>query len=342
MRTSIIFKNAGLLAVLALMAGCGGGNNSAATEEVKLPVVKTTTAVIGTVDNKEEFTGTIQPYKYNKISPSIGGRIERIHVEVGARVRKGQLLVEMDKNQFLQSQAQLENLIADLNRYRNLYEEGGISKQQLDQMETQVNVAQHAIDNLEENTNLLSPVDGIVTERVYDPGDVYSDADGRILSVMQMDRVKVQVNISEVYFPHVYVGMPVEVTLDVYSGDVFAGNVSLIYPAIDAGTRTFVTEITIPNQDMRIRPGMFARVALNFGETEKVLVPDVAVGKQMGSNERYVFVIENGNVARRKVVDAGKIVGSNIEVNSGLSAGEQVVIAGIQKLLDGIEVEISK
>ncbi|MCC8088049.1 MAG: efflux RND transporter periplasmic adaptor subunit [Rikenellaceae bacterium] len=340
MRTSIIVKNAGLLAVLALMTSCGGGNTTV-VEEVKLPVVKTTTAVTGTVENKEEFTGTIQPYKNNKISPNVAGRIEKIHVEVGDRVRKGQLLVEMDKSQLLQSRVQLDNLTADLDRYRNLYNEGGISKQQLDQMETQVNVAQHAIDNLEENTSLLSPVDGIVTERVYDPGDVYSASEERILTVMQMDRVKVQVNISETYFPQVYVGMPVEVTLDVYPGEIFTGSVSLIYPAIDAATRTFVTEITIPNGDMKIRPGMFARVALNFGDMEKVLVPDVAVQKQMGSNERYVFVVENG-AARRRVVNAGRIIGSNIEINSGISAGEQVVIAGMQKLLDGTEVEISK
>lgn len=341
MRKGLIAKSAAMIAIALLIAGCGGDRKKSKGEpEVKKVLVRTAPATTGTVKVQEEFTGTIEAYKVNKISPSIAGRIDDILVDVGDRVRKGQLLVEMDKNQYLQTNVQLENIKTDLERYRNLYKEGGISKQQLDQMETQVEVAEHALDNLKDNTDLISPINGLVTERLYDPGDVYSSADGRIVTVIQIDKVKVQVNISEMYFPSVYIGMPVDIRLDVYPGEVFVGNISLIYPAIDPATRTFTIEITIPNSNEKIRPGMFARVMLNFGEKESVLVSDVAVQKQVGSNERFIFVIKDG-VAHRRVITPGRIIGNEYEVLSGVVAGEEVVIAGAQKLLDQAEVEIT-
>ncbi|MCD8186546.1 MAG: efflux RND transporter periplasmic adaptor subunit [Rikenellaceae bacterium] len=183
-----------------------------------------------------------------------------------------------------------------------------------------------AYDNLLENTVLVSPVSGVVTERNYDPGDLYG-ANGPILTVMQIDRVKVQVNISEAFFPQVKVGMPVEITLDVYPGEIFEGKVTLIHPAVDAATRTFTTEIIIPNGNRTLRPGMFSRVSLNFGQAEQLVVPDIAVQKQIGSNERYGFVVENG-IARRRILTVGRQIGNDIVILSGVRDGEQIVTAG--------------
>ena len=343
MRTSIIAKNIALFTLIAMVSSCGGGGNSTQTATVAeaKPLVKTAVAAVQTLDRKEEFTGTIQPFTTNSISPSIGVRIGRILVDTGDKVRRGQTLVEMDNSQYLQSEVQLANMQADLERYRALYSAGGISQQQLQQMETQVATSKMAIDNLKENTTLLSPVDGIVSERLYDPGDMYSAATGRILTVIQIDRVKVQVNVSEIYFPRVSVGMPVEVMLDIYPDRVYEGKVSLVYPSLNAATRTFTVEVTIPNGDLTLHPGMFSRVALNFGQVERVVIPDAAVQKQVGSNERYVFVI-SGGTAHRRTVNPGRIVGQNYEILSGLESGETVAVAGMQKLLDGTAVEVSK
>ena len=344
MRKGIIVKSAALATTLLVTAGCGGKGDkqaqNAVPEETKKTLVRTARAAVRPVEQNAEFTGTIQPFTQNNISPATGMRIDKIYVEVGDRVRKGQLLVEMDKSQYLQSAVQLENLKADLARYETLYREGGISKQQLDQTRTQVSVAQHVYDNLKENTELISPVNGIVTERVYDPGDIYSASQGRILTVMQIDKVKVQVNVSESYFPKVKEGMPVDIRLDLYPDRVFKGKVSLIYPAIDPATRTFTTGITIPNGDLTLRPGMFSRVSLNFGTADHVVVPDIAIQKQIGSNERYVFVVKDGR-AERRTVTTGRVVGTDYEILSGINDGEEVVVAGAAKLLDQTEVEIT-
>lgn len=347
MKTNNVLGMSALAALVVLSAaGCGGpgaGKGAGAADTIAVavkPLVRVAPAVEETVAQTEDFSGTILPFTENNISPSMGLRIERIHADVGSRVSRGQVLVELDRSSLLQSEVQLTNLKADLERYQTLYDAGGVARQQLDQMSTQVQAAQVAYDNLLANTVLRSPVTGTVTARNYDPGDLYGAA-GPILTVMQIDRVKVQVNVSEAYFPQVKVGLPVDIALDVYPGEVFAGKVSLIYPAVDPATRTFTTEVTIPNGDGRLRPGMFSRVSLNFGERQQVVVPDMAVQKQAGTNERFGFVIEGGKAVRRTFA-VGRQIGDRVVILSGLSAGEQVVVAGGQKLLDGTEVEITE
>ena len=343
MKTSMIAKSTAFAALALLAVSCGGGGNTPASTdnaEEKKVLVKIAAATTESVAQTEEFSGTILPFTQNNISPSMGLRIGKILTDVGDRVSRGQVLVELDRSTLLQAQVQLENLKTDLQRYESLYQEGGISKQRLDQIATQVNAAQVSYDNLLENTVLRSPVTGIVTERNYDPGDLYSM--GRaIMTVVQIDRVKVQINISEAYFPQVKEGMPVEVKLDVYPGESFEGKVSLVHPSVNAATRTFTTEITIPNGNQKLRPGMFCRVAVNFGQEEQVVVPGVAVQKQAGTNERFGFVVENG-VARRRVLETGRQIGNSVVILSGVEAGENIVTAGGQKLLDGTEVETTR
>lgn len=332
----------GLITLALIATSCGSADEKKDAQEVaKAPLVKVVKAIQEPVEQVTTFTGSIIPYAENSITPSMGLRIEKIHVDVGANVRKGQVLVEMDKRQYLQSEVQTQTLETDFLRTKRLYEEGGVSKQQLDQLETQLSVSKHATANLKENMDLISPITGVVTARIFDPGDVYSPGAGAILTVMQIDRVKVQVNISEIYFTKVKVGMGVDVKLDTYPDQVFDGRVSLIHPALDAATRTFVAEITITNPSQKLRPGMFCRVTLNFGKVDRVLVPDIAVQKQVGTNQRYLFSVKDG-VAKRHVVELGQIVGKNYEILSGVQAGEDVIIAGGQKLLDGTKVEIVK
>lgn len=332
----------GLMTLALIATACGSADEKKdVSDSTKKPLVKVVRAIQEPVEQVATFTGSIIPYAENNISPSMGLRIEEIHVDVGANVRKGQVLVEMDKRQYLQSEVQTQTLQTDFVRMKSLHEEGGISKQQLDQLETQLSVSKHATANLKENMDLISPITGVVTARMFDPGDVYSPGVGAILTVMQIDRVKVQVNISETYFTQVKVGMKVDVKLDVYPDQVFEGRVSLIHPALDATTRTFVAEITINNPSQKLRPGMFCRVTLNFGKVDRVLVPDIAVQKQVGTNQRYLFTVKDG-VAKRHVVELGQIVGKNYEILSGVQAGADVIVAGGQKLLDGTQVEVVK
>ena len=203
-------------------------------------------------------------------------------------------------------------------------------------MRTQYETAKTSYENLDENTVLVSPTNGVVTARNYDNGDL---ATGAILTVMQIQPVKVEVNISESDFTKVKLGMPVDVNVEVYGDEVFKGKVSLIHPTIDPTTRTFVTEINIPNGDNRIRPGMFARVNIDFGNVNRVVVPDQAVVKRSGSGDRFVYVYKDGKVSFNQV-QLGRHMDTSYELISGVENGSEVVIAGQSRLKDGAPVKV--
>lgn len=115
----------------------------------------------------------------------------------------------------------------------------------------------------------------------------------------------------------------------------------MIYPTIDPSTRTFQVEIQLPNQNQKVRPGMFARASLNFGTEENVVVPDLAIVKQAGAGDRYVYVYKDGKVTYNKV-ELGRRMGAEYELKSGVPNNSQVVIAGQTRLINGTEVEVEK
>ncbi|MBP3426337.1 MAG: efflux RND transporter periplasmic adaptor subunit [Rikenellaceae bacterium] len=327
------------LALGTVLVGCGGKQEAttAQTETAKV-LVKTETAITQTVAQTEEFTANIEPYKKNYITPAVQGvRIDRILVDVGDRVKKGQLLVEMDPTNYNQQRVNLQNAQDTYDRTKKVFEVGGVSQQQLDQAHNNLTLQKEVIANLEKNIKLLSPINGVVTARNDEAGNLF--ANQPILQVMQIDRLKVTVNISEQFYPVVKLGTPVKVGVDIFPGEEFDGKVTLIYPAMDAATRTFTVEITIPNASERLRPGMFSRSTFNMGNRESVMISDVAVARQAGTAERYAFVEKDG-VAERRVVRLGRQVGNLVEVLSGIEAGEKVIVTGLSKLEQGTPVEV--
>lgn len=307
--------------------------------EEKTVSVKVETIEKKVIDQTIEFTGNIEPLIKNNISSSAAQRIEKIYVEVGSKVKKGQLLVEMENLNYAQAKIQLENLKVDLARTEALFKAGGISEQQYDQILTQVKISEESIENLSKNTRLLSPIDGIVTQKNFDNGDIA--AGQPILVVMKMQPVKILINISEEFFPDVKRGTPVKIKLDIYPNKEFPGKVMLIHPVVDAATRSFQAEVRIDNPSLLLRPGMFARAIVDFGSREKIIVPDRAVIKQSGTNDKYVYVVNGDRVTYQKV-ELGRRIGSIYEVVSGVDQGQQVVVAGHTSLMDNTKIQISE
>lgn len=338
MKTSI--QLAALL-LTVFMGSCTGGKDKAATEQVEeKPIVKLADVKARPVDQIQDYTATVEAEAKNNIAPSSPVRIDRIFVEVGDRVSKGQKLVEMDAASLKQTKLQLDNQEIEFKRIDELYKVGGASKSEWDASKMQLDVKETAYKNLVENTSLLSPINGVVTARNYDNGDMYSGGDP-VLVVEQITPVKLLINVSETYFTKVKKGAPVDVKLDVYGDEKFTGTISLIYPTIDATTRTFPVEIKLDNRDQRVRPGMFARATLNFGTADNVVVPDLAIVKQAGSGDRYVFVYKDGKVTYNKV-ELGRRMGTEYELKSGVPDNSQVVVAGQARLVNGVEVEVEK
>lgn len=341
MKTSKMLYRIPVITMAALLlVSCNSEKKDQTTAQDQKVQVKVETVTSQDVEQTSEFTATVEASVTNKIAPQMAVRIDKVFAEVGDKVRKGQKLAQMDQSNLMQSKVQMENIEAEFKRLDELYKIGGVSKSQWEAQKTSLEIAKTSYRNLSENTQLISPINGVVTARNYDSGDMFSMGTP-IFVVEEIRPVKLLVNISETLFTQVKKGMPVDVKLDVYGDETFAGKVSLVYPSIDSQTRTFPVEITVANNDERVRPGMFARITINFGVKQNVVVPDLAIVKQSGSGDRYIYVYKDGKVSYNKV-ELGRRMGDKYELISGVENGDQVVVTGQSRLNDGMEVEIVK
>ncbi|MDD2538597.1 MAG: efflux RND transporter periplasmic adaptor subunit [Bacteroidales bacterium] len=326
-----------LIATAILLSGCGFGQKQQEVTQTKI-AVRTTPVITKDVPRIIEFTATVQANVVNNIAPQMSARIQKIYVEVGDFVTKGQKLVQMDDNNLEQIRSQLNNMEVTFSRIDELYKVGGVSKAEWDAQKTSLEVMSNQYKNLMENTQLLSPIDGVVTARNYDSGDLYGMG-MPLLIVEQISPVKLMIHVSESFFTKVRRGMDVDVRLDVYPQEVFSGKVSIVYPTVTAATRTFPIEILVPNRDRKVRPGMFSRVTIDLGSEPCLLVPDQSIVKQQGSGERYVYVYKDGK-AIYTVVELGRRLDAYYECLSGLEEGDCVITTGLNRLTNGAEVEL--
>ena len=313
---------------------------AAPVQEVKKPKVTTAVVNMQDVDQQSVFTGNVEGHTVNNITPQQPRRIARLLVDVGDRVYAGQKLAEMENSALAQAKAQYENNKANFERSQELYNFGGESKANYEAMKTAYEVSKFTYENMLENTTLLSPISGVVTARNYDNGDMVAGMP--IFVVQRINPVKIFVNVSESLYTHIKKGMVVDVELDALPEQKFEGKVSRITPMIDPQTRTFEVEITVANGKELIKPGMYARVVMNYGTRKSVVVPDVAVVKQLGSGSRYIYVYKaDGTVAYQKV-ELGRRIGNEFEVLSGVEDGEFLVTKGHMSLTNGCKVELVK
>lgn len=339
-----LFKNALIAAALMSVAACGNSGekkSAAADAQEQTPRVQVATSVIKNVDQTEVYTSTVQAFVKNNIAPQSGGRISKIYVEVGDFVKKGQVVAEMDKTQLAQIELQLKNNEIEYNRLKGLFDAGGLSQSDLDAIEMAYNVSKTNYDNLLENSVLVSPIDGVISARNYDAGDMYTMSQP-LYTVEQIVPVKMLVGISEVDYTKVKKGDSVEIVADAIPGKTFYGKVNRIYPTIDPMTRTFTVEVVVDNSYKTLRPGMFVRATVNFGTRQSVVVPDLAIVKQTGSGERFVYVVNADNTVKLTPVKLGRRIETEYEVLEGLQEGDIVVVGGQTKLKSGIKVELVK
>lgn len=331
-------KSLMLLIVAATLVGCGAKEKAAIKADDKPVDVKVAVAYTGDVDVTEVYTAELKAFKENNITPAAAGlHIDEIRVDVGDKVKEGDVIVTLDKTTLIQQELNLAITQDSYDRMKPVHAAGGVSDQQMTQLENTLNLQKEAVAQLRKNSVIKSPITGVVTARNFEPGDLYASMP--ILHIMQIDKLKVKAYVSEKYFANVKVGNKIDIEVDVYPGEVFEGSVSRIDPAIDAATRTFGVEVVVPNKDERLRPGMSARAVFNMGQRESVMIPATAVQKQAGSSERYVFVIEEG-VADYRFVNDGRRVGEFVEIFDGVKAGDKVAITGFGRLLDQKQVNI--
>ncbi len=344
-----------LISGLVLTACSSKTNNpanstaSGAVSEVKAAIpVKVITIAKTKIARTIDYTATILPFEEVNAAPSTPGRIDKIYVEVGDKINSGDNLFLMDRTQLYQQKVQMASLAKDLSRLDTLLRSGSAKQQQYDQLKTQYDVTKTNVEFMEANTLLKAPFNGVVTGKYFENGEMYSGTptttSGRsaIVTVMQINPLKVNVSVSEQYYPLIKKGMKAEIRADVYKGETFTGTVYRIYPTINPATRSFIAELEVPNRNDMLKPGMFVRVSMDLGEVETFVVPAATVLLQEGTNIRYVFVNDNG-LAKRIEVNLGKRFDDQLEIISdNLKEGDLLVSEGQSRLLNEDRIEIVK
>ena len=331
------------ITALALFAvSCGSNSQStgaAAGAAETISNVEVSKAIARDVPQESAYASTVQAWAVNNIMPQQGGRIRKINVEVGDYVQKGQVLAEMDRLQLDQLELQIQNDEQEFERLKSLYAEGGVSQSDFEAAELAYKVRRSNYDNLKENTILRSPITGYVTARNFDAGDMFGMS-APLFVVQQVVPVKLLVGISESEYSKVKKGDSVKLTADAIPGRVFTGKVERLYPTIDAATHTFKAEVAVANADKALRPGMYARVSVNFGNRHSVIVPDRAIVKQEGTGTRFIFVLKEDNTVSYVPVTVGRHIGAEYEILSGIEEGATVVVKGQTLLKDGVKVNV--
>ena len=338
-----IVRNTLLLTAVVLLASCGGKKEErqATTTKKEAEKVKVQTLQNERIAKQLELSTTLEGYETMNISPSITGHIEHIYVEVGSRVQKGSMLVRMDQTQLNTTRINLNSTKTELDRLAALKASGSVSEQVYDQTKAGYDQLVETERFQNENTFVKAQFAGVISAKNYEDGEMYTGAP--ILTLTQISRLKAIINIPETYFPLVKQGMKVDIYSDIYPDKTFPATIEIVYPTIDPSSHTFQAKLNIPNAGEKIRPGMYVRTSLSLGQIDAIVVPYQSVLKLTGSNDRYVFTNQNGT-AHRVAVTLGQRFDDRIEIipviPGDLKEGDQLVVTGQARLIDGAKLEI--
>ena len=327
-----------LMAVAVCMIGCGNKDAQVVEETERVEVVSTMTLQEQEIARAITISTNLQGYLTQNVSPSLTGKIEHIYVEVGDRVKQGEMLVRMDQNQYLSSKIQLANLEVEMGRLEALLETGSVSQQTYDQTKVSYDQLKQNLSFLETNTYVKSPFEGVVSAKTYEDGELYSGQP--IVVLTQVKKLKALIAIPEKYYPLVKKGMKLSVKSEIYPNETFPATIEVVYPTIDATSHTFQCKVVIPNASEKLRPGMYVTTTLGLGKENTIVVPYQSVEKLIGSNERFVFINENG-YAKRVSVKLGQRFDENVEIIAPeIKAGVEYIYLGQRKLVDGVKIQV--
>ncbi|SDG98290.1 RND family efflux transporter, MFP subunit [Flavobacterium omnivorum] len=313
-----------------------------ASISVKVATVKTEEVSLDFVAN-----GNFAPLQELSFSAEKPGRVVRVLVDEGDRVRIGQTLAIVRSEQItadLQTaQASYQNALTDYSRFENAFKTGGVTKQQLDQAKLSLVTSKSRLQQAKINigdTNIKATINGIVNKKYVEPGSVLG-AGTPLFDIVNVSKLKLKVNVNENQVAGLKLGNSISVTASVYPDAQFSGKITFIAPKSDASLN-FPVEIEITNTASNdLKAGMYGTAAFTASKQKQSLmvVPRNSFVGSVSSNE--IFVIENGT-AKLKTVTAGRILGDKVEVLNGLSDGETVIVTGQINLQDGSKVEVIK
>jgi RND family efflux transporter MFP subunit len=353
-------------------AATGGGSRGGSGAGARTQQVQTGAVASGRISEKITLTGSLKAKERVDVNPKISGRIVQIMADTGQPVAPGALIAVIEDDEIKQQlerskasiavadasiaqrEAELSNAKAELDRKKELVDAGLLSRQELDALETRYQVARSQLElaraqrrqseaeqrelGIRQNqTRVYSPISGIVAKRHVDIGAMASSSTP-LVTVVSLSPMVIEAQVPERDIARIKRGAAVSVTVDSLPGREFSGRVMRISPLLDPQTRNGLVEIEIPNQDGMLKGEMFARIELDLGNSrEALLLPRDALvyrGDQPG-----VYTLES-DVAKFLPVETGLTQEDNVEVLTGLKAGDTVVTHGANLIKDGDRVRV--
>jgi len=343
----IIASALGLILVLLIIWRIATGDSSADTRRQNIPVVRTEPPLRQRVVYVLLYTADVVAIQQAAIYAKVSGTLDRVYVDMGAKVSAGQRLALIDTVELHQTRQQAaataQNARLTYRRTKELFEQNLVAKQDIENAEAAMKVADATLDVATTRLNytrITAPFAGIVTKRYLDPGAVISPLTTTLFTLMDLDQMKIIINVLERDIPRVRMGLEAAVRVDAFPGKAFTGHVTKYSEAVDLATRTMAVEIDIPNPEHLLRPGMFANVSLNVGEhADALTLPTQAFFKD--DQGAYVYVAQQ-DTAHRVRVTLGVEQDSRTEILAGLSGAENVITTGQQLVRDRGPIYLSK
>lgn len=332
-------------------AGASGGAQGAANAGARAPGVEVARVEVVRLVDDATAVGSLRSRQSVMLRPEVSGRVVQINFRDGERVRRGQLLVQLDdelpRAQVQQAQAELSIVQANHKRNQELVAQGFISQRSVDESGAalQVGQAKLALARAQaDRLRILAPFDGMTGIRNVSVGDYLKDG-ADIVNIEDLDAILVDFRLPERLQTSIRTGQSAQVMVDALPGQQFTARVLAIDPLVDANGRSVGVRGCIDNRALQLRPGMFARVTAVFGErTDARVVPEEALVPQGG--RQFVIRLVDGpdqeaKLAQRVEVQVGVRQPGRVEILSGLNAGDLVIVAGQQRVQrDGMPVRV--
>jgi membrane fusion protein (multidrug efflux system) len=342
-------------AALALAAALYSCSNSDAKNEADKMASRSESAVSVRVQELRpapfvdvlNVVGIIKAYDDVLLSPEEGGVVKEWKVERGQHVAKGEVLVvlkdEVARASYDAALAQYKMAQMNFEKQERVYSEQGISEMQFKNMEYNRDAAKAQADLMKarlEQMILRSPVDGILTEQLFDEGE-FAPRALPIAHVVNVRRLKISAEVSERHAGDIALGTPVTLTFDAFPGDTTYGKISYVGAMVSSSNRTLPVEVVIPNPKMHIKPEMVAKVKLlRATKADALLVSEDIV--QLVDRGRTIVYVENGGKAEERRLRLGGRQGNMVEVLEGLNSGDRIIVTGYQKLVNGTPVVVAQ
>jgi membrane fusion protein (multidrug efflux system) len=290
-----------------------------------------------------------------QLSNKLPGYVSKVLVDFGDRVRVGQLLVEVEREELdlqvdtadstlKQAQANYVRAKGEHERVQQLFTEELVPPQRRDTAEAEYKVAEAVVRSAEKalalaqkrlkDTRVVSPINGFVQQRFANTGE-YVDKGSKLLELVDVHPLKLRTPISERYVRFAQIGLPMRVEVDALPGQTFTGRLTRIAAGVDHASRSLLVEAEIPNPDGKLRPGYFAHVTAVMGEETALLIPRSGLYRYAGVDRIFVA---NGNTITSREVKAGVEDGELVEITEGLTEHEQVAVSALDRLADGMTV----